>query len=223
MKKIRLNSSLLFAAMASSILSAGNLLAEEAVAAPVDKKAEPVAVKSETVAVKPGEGPAVSKEEAAAAVARATDPNMDEYRKRAREMSRPRDKDIAALNEISAKAEARRKTLLTENEAAAKLNSEIEELTKTLEAKAAALSEILASDAELADLNKALAEAQSALRKNQTKLRDEIAKQHRERMAVIEKQRLEAEAAAKAKAAADAGNAEPVGEKTEKTEKAETK
>lgn len=215
MQKIKADITVLCAAMAATVLSAGTLFAAEAAKAPDANKGEPVAVEAAGAAVKP-EG-AVSKE-AAAAAARVADPDMREYRARAREMSRPRDKDIAALNEISAKADARRKAVLVENEAAAKLNAEIEELTKALEAKAAALTAILEADQELVDLNKALAAAHAELRKNQATVREEIARQHRERMAVIEKQRLEAEAAAKAKAAENAAKAESADGKTDKAE-----
>ena len=232
MKKIRLNSSLLFAVMASSVLSAGNILAEEAAAAPDAKKGEPVEVKAAGAPDKQAEGfttraqtDAAMKRAAALKDAPAVDPEMEAYRKRLMDMRGPRDKDMAALNEITVKIEARKKAVLEKNEDAAKLSAEMEKLnaeitaaTKTLKEKNAALTKMLEADAEFAALHKQLSDASNEFRNKQRGMRDEIAKQHRERLMKMEQLRLEAEAAAKAKATEGDAKAEPKGGKPEKAE-----
>lgn len=232
MKETRLNHSLFFAVMASAVLSAGNLFGEEAAAAPVGKKDQPVAEqaagtpdKQVEVSMTQAQIDAAAKKAAALKDAPVVDPQMEAYRKRLMDMRGPRDKEMAALNEINTKIESRRKAILAENKDAGKLNAEMEKLnaeiaeaTKALGEKAAALTKMLEADPEFAELQKQASSASNELRTRQRGMRDEIAKQHRERLMMMEKQRLEAEEAAKAKAAEEAAKAEPAAAKTEKVE-----
>jgi chromosome segregation ATPase len=231
MKEIKPNVAFLFMLMASAVLSAGNLLAEEAAAAPDGKKIEPLAEKAAgTPEGAPKEFTTRAQIDAAKKAAElkdapAVDPEMEAYRKRLMDMRGPRDKEMTALNEIKTKIEARRKAVFAENEDAGKLNAEMEKLnaeiteaTKTLGEKDAVLTKMLEADAEFAALQKELSDANIGFRASQRGMRDEIAKQHRERLMKMEKQKLEAEAAAKAKAAEGAAPAEPTGVETDKAE-----
>ncbi len=115
------------------------------------------------------------------------------------EMKTPRDQQMAAVGQITKQMEARRKTILEENQDAAKLSADIAELDKMLEEKMLALKAVFDSDPELVTLQAKVQEARDSFGKSQLKLREEIARQHRERRLAMEKAAQQKEADAKAK------------------------
>ena len=104
-----------------------------------------------------------------------------EDRRRAKEMSEPRNKQMAVVSEANEKTAARIQAILAENADAAKLDAEIRELQKTMDEKMTALNKILEGDKQLADLKKAVESSKEELSSRQRRLREEIARQHRER------------------------------------------
>lgn len=102
------------------------------------------------------------------------------------EMKAPSDQHMAAAGKIAKQIEARRKTILEGDEDAAKLNADIAELDKTLGEKMLALKAVFDADQELAELQVKLQEERDNFGKNQIKLREEIARQHRERRLAME-------------------------------------
>lgn len=119
---------------------------------------------------------------------------------RALKMRGPRDAHMSEINTINAQLEARKKAILSENETAAELSAEIAELDKELAEKSEALSTIFDTDKGMLELWAKQVQAQAAFGKSQMELREEIARQHRERRQLQEKARQ----AAAAKAAAEA-------------------
>ena len=115
------------------------------------------------------------------------------------EMKAPRDQHMAEAGELAKQVEARRSAILTENEEAAKLKADIAELDKVLEEKMQSLQAVFDADSELAALQVKMQAARDNFGKNQLKLREEIARQHRERRLAMQKAAQEKEAAEKTK------------------------
>ncbi len=185
----------------STIISTASVFAEEASKASAMDKANdakktivtPVAEASTTAKAKEDEEVIVTPVAADAVAA-----ELEASRRVIMEMKAPRDQQMAAVGEITKQIEARRKAILETNEEAAKLTADIAELDKTLEEKVLALTAVFDADQELAKLQIKMQEARDNFGKSQLKLREEIARQHRERRLAIEKAAQQKEAAAKA-------------------------
>ena len=167
--------------MVSAILCTASVFSEEASDAATTDKAKD----AEKMIVAPTTPDAVAAE-------------LEASRRVIMEMKAPRDQHMAAAGELANQIEARRKTILEENKDAAKLSTDIAEMDKTLEEKTVALKAIFEADEKLAALQVKMEEERNNFGKNQLKLREEIARQHRERRLAMEAAQQK-EAAAKAK------------------------
>lgn len=175
----------------SLCLSISTVYAEEAAAPAVEADQQ-----------QPTENPVVSIEDA-------LEQEITLGRERAVKMRAPRDAFMADIGRINEQIEARKAAILAENETAAELKAEVAELDKQIVEKSEALATIFDTDEELLVLRAQQTEKQTAFRKSQTKLRDEVAQQHRERRHLLEQARqAAAEKAAEAKQAAETAEKE---------------
>lgn len=172
-------------ALVCTLFAAGVVRAEEAVVA--EKGDEEQSAVSELT---------VSAEEA-------IKQQIESGRQEALKLRTPRDEQLAEVGKINEQMTARREAIIAENEEAAALKAEIAELDKALEEKSGALAAILDGDEALQALRVKLGEAQVAFRVSQIKLREEVARQHRERRLLQDQARQTAAAQAAVEAAAE--------------------
>lgn len=97
--------------------------------------------------------------------------------------------ELARINAVAAKIEARKQAIVAENEAAAKINGEIEALARdvqkiaeALAVKQAELGKMLDADEAMAELNREMADAYVSLRAAKEKMREQRIKSHREHL-----------------------------------------
>lgn len=96
---------------------------------------------------------------------------------------------MARINDVAAKVEARKQAIVAENEAAAKINGEIENLAKDLQkitdainARQAELDKLIQADSAMAELQREMAAAYDALRAAREAGRKQRLKAHREHL-----------------------------------------
>lgn len=158
-----------------AVLAAFLCLGLDARAASADKRAESAA--DEKAAVAKPVVSSVTGQDGAAAIK-----SVDEKRG-------VQDPELARINGVAAKIEARKQAIVAENEAAAKIDGEIEDMARevqkiaeTMAVKQAELGKILDADKTMSELNREMAAAYDSLRAAKEKVREQRIKSHREHL-----------------------------------------
>ena len=113
-----------------------------------------------------------------------------------------RNAELAQIDAVAAKIEIRKQAIIAENEAAAKINGEIEamarevqKIVESMKAKEAELGKILETDKTMLELNQEMATAYESLRKAQAARREQGVRSHREHLMLPVEAPTEASAA----------------------------
>lgn len=131
-----------------------------------------------------------------AAMKRAQDETMLEYRTGVMEKASRRDANMARIAEITGQIEQRKAEIVKEDTEAGSLKESIGKLSKELEENTIALEKIYGGDDKLNELYKGLDDARADMVASQKAVRDEIRRQHAERRLVAQKVAEDAAAAA---------------------------